>query len=172
MPVTIVATPGAADANSFVTVAAADAYLATRLNATEWTGDDAKAIALIEATREISPLAYLGYRVTETQALGWPRYGAPNPDGIGNGAWYDQTVIPPRVQDAICELALEFLRAGTSDISKPDATAQISKEIVGPIETDYVAVSDRAMGLARYPRISRLLAPLLLATPGQVRLVR
>lgn len=172
MSITIVATAGAADANSFVTVLEADAYLATRLNASAWTGDENKKAALCEATRELSLATYQGDRASETQALAWPRFNAPNPDGTSCYALYDETVIPQRIKDATCELALEFLRAGTTDVAALDTKIGVIEKTVGPLTTRYADPSQRAQGLARYPRVIKLLAPLIGIGSGQVRLTR
>ena len=77
---TIVATVGSASANSFVLETEMTTYCDARLNAAIWTGADAQLPALIEATRDLSLLTYVGSRVTSTQKLSWPRDYAPNPD--------------------------------------------------------------------------------------------
>jgi hypothetical protein len=174
----IVATPGDASANSFVSIAVADAYLATRLNASAWgtddveVDDDVKAQALCEATRELSALPWQGNRASSTQSLAWPRSGATNPDGQSRYDEYDVDVIPQRIKDATCELALEFLRAGTTDVAGAGSTDGIIEKTVDVLTTVYAQPSQRATGLARFPRIMNLVAPLFDVTAGQVRLVR
>lgn len=172
MSVTVVETAGSATANSFVSVAEADAYLEARLNSSAWTGTEPKKIAVIEATRELSALAYDGYRATTTQSLSWPRFAAVDPDGTSDYVLFDDDVIPQRIKDATCELALEFLRAGTTDIAALDSVIGIIEETVGPLTTRYSEPSQRAQGLARYPRVWDLTAPLLAVGVGQVRLIR
>lgn len=172
MSITIVATAGSASANSFATVAEADAYLEARLNSSAWTGTEPKKQALVEATREISRLAYQGYRVDETQALSWPRYLCPNPDGISTGSYYETTELPTRIVEATIELALEFLKAGTTDIAAKPGTRDIIEETVDVITTRYADPSQRAVGLAQFPRVTGLIEPLLAVGSGQVRLVR
>lgn len=180
MAVTLDATVGGASSNSFATVEEADAYLATRLNSGAWTGTDPKAVALIEATRTLSALAWQGYRTDDVQALSWPRTGVVNPDASLDapaGAWtgmpeYDDDVIPQRVKDATCELALEFLRAGTTDIAGQDDAAGIILETVGPLTTEWESAGVRPQGLQRYPRVIGFIAPLLGAGTGQAEVVR
>jgi len=170
MPLSVDATVGGAASTSFVTVTEADTYLSFRLNSAAWTGADPKCQALVEATRDLSALAWQGYRVDDMQALSWPRANAPNPDGISD-ACFDTTEIPQRIKDATCELALEFLRAGTTDVAALDSKAGVIEKTVGPLTTRWQA-GQRPTGLARYPRVMQLIAPLLGIGSGQVRLVR
>lgn len=174
MPITIVATPGSATANSFATEAEAIAYMATRLNNSAWTTvtgssctEDEKK-ALIEATRELSALSYIGERVDGTQVLSWPRENAQNPDSPGIDSMGGETlgdfasnIIPQRVKDATCELAFQFIKSGTTDVAALDATIGIISETVGPLSTTYADPAVRAQGLARYPRVLNYIRPLL-----------
>lgn len=176
MALTITATVGSSSANSFVTEAEMDAYCEGRLNATAWTSDAAALPALVEATRDISALLFKGYRVTDTQALSWPREYCPVPAtdttadtiiGESGVVEYAVTVIPQRVKDATCELALQFLKAGTSDAAMPNAREGIIREQVDVIAVEYAAPGTSATrGLGRYPRVQALLAPLLAQTGG------
>lgn len=74
----IVATVGAANANSYLTVAAADGIAAGMVGELSWASAtaDAKAKALITATNGLETLAFIGERSTSTQALSWPRRNA------------------------------------------------------------------------------------------------
>jgi hypothetical protein len=166
----LIADVGSATANAFVEVDTATDYLAGRLNSDAWTdaSSNDKAKALIEATREITLLPFQGSRVDTTQALAWPRSYAVNPDrpslallGTVTDLYYADDVIPQRVQDATCELALEFLKAGTSDVASRDATAGVIRKVVDVLETEYAKPYERPQGLARYPRVVSLLSPLM-----------
>ena len=173
MALAIDATVGGAAANSFVTVAEADTYLEARLNSAAWTGVDPKMQALIEATRELCALSgWLGYRVTSTQALAWPRDEVVNPDDPTPGSYYAATIIPQRVKDATCELALEFLKAGTTDLAAASATVGIIEKTVDVLTTRWASPSEQTQGLMRFPRVWALIAPLLSNSATQVRLVR
>ena len=101
MAVTLTYTPGGASDNSYVTLAEAEAHFANRLNSSvngDWTNDaagvartdDVKKAALITATLRIDEEMFLGYKVTTTQALKWPRYNVYDEDGIV----FDSTTIP------------------------------------------------------------------------------
>lgn len=165
MSLTIDATVGGASANSFVTLAEANAYMAARLNTDAWTDADDAGVALAEATRELGLCRWLGLRVDDTQALAWPRQLVLDPDSPSR-IWYAETVIPQRVKDATCELALEFLRAGTTDIAGRDTSRDVVRKRVDVLETEYAPAAQRAAGLARYPRIMGLIAPLLATVGG------
>lgn len=161
MAVTIVATAGSASANSYVTLAEADTYMEARLNATLWDAatDDSCNRALVEATREIDVLSYLGKRTSDTQALSWPRDFAVNPDDP-NADYYDTTVVPTRVKDATCELAFQFIKAGTTDVAALESTAGIVRKKIDVLETEY-SEFNREKGLERYPRVVNYIRPLL-----------
>ena len=74
MAVTIDATAGGADANSYITLAQADAYVEAMINSTDvskWdTGtDDNRNRALAAAAQRLDRERFLGARATDTQAL-------------------------------------------------------------------------------------------------------
>lgn len=102
----IVATAGAANANSYLTIAEGDAIADTMLGTLAWSGatDDDKARALITATNGLDTLGWIGTRATTTQALAWPRENATCGDKD-----YDATEIPREVQLATFDLANALL---------------------------------------------------------------
>lgn len=176
------ATVGSATANSFVTTDEADTYLDARSNAGAWndeTDDDQKARALIDATRQLNLLLYIGTRVDTTQALAWPRNYAtdpdkPNIDSLGDISllYFANDVIPQRIKDATCELALEFLRAGTTDIASQDTSLNVTRLVAGPIELDFAAAVQRKQGLERYDRVVQNIYPLLASAGQGLKVVR
>ena len=102
------ASVGGANSNSYVTLAAAEAYFLGRLDVAAWDsadGDDDKESALMMATARLDLESYSGAIVTTTQRLQWPRSWVPN---RANG-FYSSTAIPQPIQDATCELALRIL---------------------------------------------------------------
>jgi hypothetical protein len=148
---------GLSTANSYASVAEADAYHTLRGN-TAWTGaDEVKEAALIRATSYITgeySSRWPGYRSSATQALDWPRSEALDSDG------YYQSGVPVAVKVATIEAALlELVTAGTLTESQ-DRGGAIVREKVGPIETEY---SDNAPTGTVYPTIklalSRLVQP-------------
>jgi hypothetical protein len=179
MTITIDATIGGPTSNSFIDEADAIAFAATRLNLLGWatvtgtacTENEKK--ALIEATRELSAIIYRGLRSSTTQALAWPRRLATDPDL--NAEWYPyfaDDILPQRMQDATCELAIAYLAAGTTDIGTLDSNVGVIRETIDVITTQWAAPSQRAQGLARFPRVIRLIAPLFGIGTNQVRLTR
>lgn len=177
---TLIATAGAADANSFVTVAAADTYLDGRLAVTAWTGAtaDDKARALISATATLDTLAYVGKRTTDTQALAWPRTYALRPDPPYNAAtddiYFGTTEVPQRVKDATCVLAVAYLAGGTSSLTALDNDAGVVSKTVGPLSKTF-DVATRAKGLQRIAGVMDLVGPLLDAgadAAGAITMVR
>lgn len=187
MAITIVATAGASNANSFITEAEFIAYMATRLNVptgTTVTGSDAtetEKTAMIEATRELNHLAYRGTRVNATQALSWPRQyamdvDAPMPVDVAPAGWpvyFDEDEIPTRLKNATAELAMEFIKAGTTDLAALDTQLEVKREKIDVLETEFVDPHTRARGLARFPRVMTFISGLLDAgRSGGMRLVR
>lgn len=185
MPLVLVATVGASDANAYGDVSAAQAILDGVPNAAAWTDADAntKAQALVYATTLLDALAYQGVKATVGQALAWPRGGVLDPDyGQGSGAmsgammaaghwgvYLDATTIPRRVQRAMAMLALEILRAGTSDVWNVDGDANKAQKTVDVLSTTFIDPSRRRYGLQVYRSVWREIAPLTMAAmPRQV----
>lgn len=176
--IVIDATPGGATANSFVTEAQAIAYMANRfLNASAWTTfsgttcQENEKSALCMATIWLSNLDWEGRRATTTQVLAWPRWSAINPDSPV-GFLYDSTIIPDRVQHATIELALQFLNAGTTDISGLDPNiGVIAKDVGGAVSTRWQPFT-RPKGIVRFPSVYRLIRPLLASSGNSVAIVR
>lgn len=166
---------GGASANTFASLAEATAYMDSRLNGSAWTSatEDDQNRALVEATRELSAMAWKGQRVTETQALAWPRAWVETPDAAWPGVSYiDSSVIPQAVQDATCELAFQFLKAGTTDLAVIDPNDNVRVKTVDVLTTEYFEPYQRKLGLARFPRILNLIRPLLAASGSSVPVVR
>jgi hypothetical protein len=182
--ITIVATSGSATANSYVTETEAIARAATRLNLpSTWvsvsgsTCTETEKAALIEAQRELTTLPWIAGRTTSTQALAWPRAYAEDPDApsllgtvLATDFWFADTELPQRVKDAQIELAFEFLRSGTTDLAAADPNAGVIEKTVDVLTTRWQPYQ-RPTGLARFPRIQALLAPLLTGS-GSLEIAR
>jgi hypothetical protein len=83
--VAIIATPGAADANSYVTIDEADGYAASRFGTDAWAAlsDVDQEKALRQATREIDRCRFRGRKTYASQALQFPRdYCSEVPDEV------------------------------------------------------------------------------------------
>lgn len=150
---------GLSTAETFVSVADADAYHLAIGN-TGWTGTDAaKEIALRRAAQYIDTrYKYRGERKNLNQALEWPRVDY-EPDGRTE-AW-----PVANLKAACCEAALRALSDTlTADVS----TDQVIEETVGPITVRYASKS----GQTRYPVVDDLLRKYVVAGAGQIRVER
>jgi hypothetical protein len=96
--------------NSYVTVEEADEYLATKLDADDWSAltQEKKEQALITATGYVDSFAYLGYVVDDEQPLAFPRVGEYFDIKLGKVVSLGPDV-PVRVQKAVIETALNML---------------------------------------------------------------
>jgi len=128
MAITIVATPGAADANSYLTLAQAQAIIdgfVLDADVRHWNSgnDDSRNRALFTATQRLDRERFLGARATDTQALQWPRTGVRKPDTYINTYavgfpfrittdYFTDTEIPPQIKYAQAVLAV-FLHNNT-----------------------------------------------------------
>ncbi len=159
------ATVGGPLANSYSLVAEADSYFDERLGVSSWSAAiaDDKARALIMATRRIDLEEFEGSRVSEEQALKWPRFGADDADGW----WIEQDEIPIQVKQASFEMALALLEdpEGLEDTGL-EAFERVK---VGPIEVEprHLEQADELPDIVR-----RLLAPFLLVSGASIRLIR
>lgn len=147
---------GKADANSYSSVADADAYFSLRGNSA-WAALNtaAKEAALVLATDYIEATyrsAWLGYRISATQALSWPRSSVEI-----DGFIVPANVVPAAVANACIELAV---RASAESLIV-DLGQQVVREKVDVLEVEYSKNSDATK---RYPVASRLLNPYLLST--------
>ena len=135
MPVpTLVATAGAANANSFCTVAEATAYNDSHLYSSAWENaeNDQKIIACIWATRILdSNYAWKGIIASSTQALQWPRYGVLDRN---NQFYLSSTTIPQFLINATAELARLLI--------EKDRLAEIDDQVSGikAVTADVVSV--------------------------------
>lgn len=180
---TLTTTPGAADADSYASLADADSYFSAR-GVSTWTGaDDLKEQALRRATSYLDNQyrdRWIGRRATETQALAWPRidgtrgYGYPLLDSDG----YDigSTVVPTQIKRATFEAALLVL-SGTDlepRLERGGAIKSIGKG-VGPLRKD-ITYMDGAPAVDRITVLEGLLRGLVTGSPGATagnfRLVR
>lgn len=173
------ATAGSATANSYATVAEADAYLAVRGDTSTWTAltTAQKEYKLQWAAIVLDTLRYRGARSSETQPLKWPRCedsAAPRFAGLtvsSTGYLKDEdgydvpsTTVPICVKNAQAEMAFRLIAddwtAGLGPITQESLK-------VGPIE--FGPKSHRAIPAA----VVALLRPFLAVIPGSGgRLVR
>lgn len=163
MTLTVENGTGLATAESYISVADADAR-ATAFGNTAWTGTEAaKEAALRRATAYLEQQyrnRWKGTRLLRDQALSWPRYGA-EVDGYD----IDSTVVPREVANVCADLAAKAL---TTTLSA-DVERTAIREKVGPIEVEYSPYSPTS---TRYVAVSDALAPFLTGSANCARLVR
>lgn len=156
---------GLANAESYVSVAYADAYFTARNNA-NWDGNDAHKEGLLRIATEYLDANYgqrfKGIKNTEAQALQWPRFGV-CVDGydIGND------VIPVEVMRATCELALR--QNHNTDGIQPDLSQTVKREKIDVIEVEYSEYSPQS---PQYKQVDSLLAKYLQGGKGSMRVIR
>ena len=122
MAISIDATVGGASANSYITLSDANAIIEGLVaddDVAAWDGSntDNKNRALFTAAIRVDRERFLGARVTNTQALQWPRQGVRKPDtyintySIGfpfriSTDYFAETEIPEQVKKAQVILAV------------------------------------------------------------------
>jgi hypothetical protein len=122
MAIAIDATVGGASANSYLTLADAQAIIdgfVEDADVTAWASatTDQKNRALFTATQRLDRERYLGARATDTQALQWPRTGVRKPDTYINTYavgfpfrittdYFTDTEIPDQIKYAQVVLAV------------------------------------------------------------------
>jgi hypothetical protein len=155
---------GLANAETYISVADATSYFTKRGKGDAWDEVEDKEAALRLATEYMlavyRPL-WAGARVTDTQALDWPRVDVPRLDSAGGyrtyPSYYAQNVVPEEVKRACAELAL---KTPNGDLLIDQEARQVKREKVGPLETEYF---DGASGgeQIRYPMVDAMLQMLL-----------
>jgi hypothetical protein len=137
MSLTVEDGSGLANAESYASVAEADAWHLARGNDIWFDSDfdnTEKEQALRRATdfmEQYYGLRYAGYRKTDTQALAWPRYEVPRADT--NGGYWSSDAVPQPVKNACMELAV---KAAQGDLA-PDLGRVEKRTKVGEIEVEY-----------------------------------
>lgn len=156
------ATAGAADANSYASVAEADAYLAVRGDTSTWTAltTGQKEAKLQWAAIYIDTLNFRGTRSTSTQGLQWPRVGVVDRDGYTVAS----DAIPQALKNAQAEMAFQLVGNDWT-------------QGLGPVSNETLSVGSISLGPETHrpfpAAVLALLRPLLASVPGASgRLVR
>ena len=186
MAVTIDATAGGANANSYLTLAEADALVDAMVlgtDATHWgSGNtDSRNRALTAAAQRLDRERFLGARATDTQALQWPRTGVRKPDTYVNTYatgfpfrisedYFTDTEIPDQIKRAQIELAV-YLHNNTDGISlsglEDYKNVKIGSIDVTPNLTSGAVGADRVP-----PMFERYLTGLRISGPGNIAIKR
>ncbi len=168
MPITIDATVNTSTANSYVTLVEANAYIASRLFSTAWTGaadDDVRSMALITATRRLDQETWRGVRTNSAQALAFGRMGiwldesSLYIDGQMYRGSVDPNTIPVPIKQACIETAVDLLTKNV-DAAARDALSKFASLKIGSIG---LTLKDTAPATADdlRPTVWRLIAPYL-----------
>ncbi len=132
---TLIATAGAANANSYCTLVEADSYHETHLYASTWTdaSDDDKVIALIWATRVLDQVCdWGGEKASSSQALRWPRGGVYDQDNIAISV----SIIPTWLKNATAEYARLLLSKDRLQ-EMDDALNGLKRASVGSLSVEF-----------------------------------
>lgn len=155
---------GRADAESFVSVAGADDYLSKRNRDGTWaTYTTSQKEGYLRAASEYldAVCRWRGMPMRLVQALGWPRAGAMD----RNGLLVASDIVPPLVIAATCEIA-------ALGAIEQEGTPTVSSKTVGPITVEYDTAKDRSIGRARYRLALDLVSSLATNGVGIVAVVR
>lgn len=136
---------GLSNAESYASVADADAYLAAYGVPATWAAADdaAKEIALRKATRYLDAVYahdWPGCVKNPDQALAWPRYGAERQDGV----CLDSASVPTAVKQATSYMAA---RATEEDIYPDTTKTGIAAESfkAGPVEKSVEYIGEKSV---------------------------
>jgi hypothetical protein len=186
MAITIDATVGGANANSYLTLNDAQAIidgLVQDADVTAWASatTDQKNRALYTATQRLDRERYLGARATDTQALQWPRTGVRKPDTYINTYavgfpfrlttdYFTDTEIPDQIKKAQAIMAV-YLH------NNPDGLGLSGLEDYKNVKIGSIDVTPNlgygAVGADKIPPIiERYLIGLRISGPGNVAIKR
>lgn len=137
----LVSDPSLAGFNAYCSVAEADAYHATRLHNTTWTGatNGTKEAAIIWASRNFEILSWKGWMTNPAQNLQWPRAGVfrngnevidPSDSALYSNIIFDSTVVPTIIKEATAEAAMWLIAS--------DVTANTGTEGFSSIKADTI----------------------------------
>lgn len=135
MALALIATPGDAAANTYATIAEADAYHESHVYADTWNSQSLpkREQALVWATRLLDQcFTWNGVIAASSQALRWPRSGAYTADGVRLA----NTAIPRDIVRATAELA-RWLLSSDRTAAAGAAAGNITQIKVGDIGLSY-----------------------------------
>lgn len=140
MPLVLDAVPLSDDCNTYVTLAAADSYVADKVPVasvvTAWDAktDAQKNLLLVRATEFLDGLvSWYGDRYSSDQNLKWPRINF-----YIEGLLFDHTLtsFPQKVQYATVEMAL-FLMQQSNATSEENENVTYDAVAIGPLKIDF-----------------------------------
>lgn len=160
---------GATDADSYISVADADAYLARCGTPATWSAatEAQKEAALRKATRFIDLTyqdAWQGRRCDDDQALDWPRAHVEYPRG-----WYvDTNTVPARIGYAVAEAAAVEIAEADSLLPTLESGARVTSESFsaggGAISESKTYSGGKLEGVKEIQVVAALVGPLTRAS--------
>jgi hypothetical protein len=186
MPISINATVGSASANSYLTLADAQAIIdgfVEDADVVAWASatTDQKNRALYSATQRLDRERFLGARATDTQALQWPRTGVRKPDTYVNTYavgfpfrittdYFTDTEIPDQVKKA--QVVLAVYLNNNKDGMGLTGLEDYNSVTIGPISVS-VNSNNQQAGVDNIPPImERYLTGLRISGPGNIAIRR
>ena len=187
MAITIVATAGAANANSYISLTEANELIEGLVaddDVIAWeagsTSDDYRNRALYTAAQRIDRERFLGARATDTQSLQWPRTGVRKPDTYINTYavgfpfrittdYFTDTEIPDQIKKAQVVLAVYLQNnptgiglSGLEDFKQVNiGSMNVTPNFYGSVGADRVP-----------PMFERYFTGLRISGPGNVAIKR
>ena len=129
---------GLSNSNSYLSEADADTHFADRGNATWAAASSAnKTAALVRASDYIDKrfgMRFKGFKQSDAQAMEWPRIGALDADDYLLNDPND--AVPRQIKKATAEYALRALSNATLAPDNSNVGVNITRNKVGPIETE------------------------------------
>lgn len=186
MPISINATVGSASANSYITLADAQAIVdgfVEDADVIAWASatTDQKNRALFTATQRLDRERFLGARATDTQALQWPRTGVRKPDTYINTYavgfpfrittdYFTDTEIPDQIKKA--QVVLAIYLNNNKDGMGLTGLEDYNSVTIGPISLSLNSNNQQA-GVDNIPPIvERYLTGLRISGPGNIAVRR
>lgn len=163
----IVATLGASDANSYVTLADANVYFTNRMHSSAWESLDDPSVFLISASRMLDwYTTWKGYKTSEDQSMQWPRTGAIRPSGVE----LDDDVLPPEIKIAVYELAFSNISADPTALDELEGIDQLK---AGSLMIKATTPSTSVPKAPVIPsHVKNILSDLVINSGGVIRLLR
>lgn len=187
MPIALNATVGSASANSYLTLADAQAIIDGLVeddDVAAWgtATTDQKNRALYTATQRLDRERYLGARATDTQALQWPRTGVRKPDTYINTYtigfpfrittdYFTDTEIPDQIKYAQTILAV-YLNNNKDGLAL-SGLEDYKSVTIGKLSVTTSGSSGTSTGADRVPPLfERYLTGLRISGPGNFAIRR
>lgn len=164
MPLVVEDGTGVPGADSYVSIAEADAYAsANGLPAWATATTTQKEVALRRATQYVDAnYRFRGSRLNLNQPLEWPRGDVLAGLGLSSAYWF---TWPPRgLKEAVIEAAAKSLSA---PLFVDQESREVKSEKVGPIAVTYAG--DRFGGQTRFPLVDLLLREITIGSRSTVK---